>query len=162
VATKRIEEFLSKGAKPDPVRQFEKLSAGKNKEEVRELEMAMLTPEPIPQYVGEEQRYIMNSEFTVKMVFASQEDMDFFGRFIPIANYMEKSITDLKIMFDLFRSIDAGKISYDKKTGVFQIEAEKSIELPKLPTPPSARTIIEGVKIIGNDTTTPIKRFFRR
>lgn len=125
----RIEDFLSKGAKPDKIRQFEQLSLNKPKEEVRILEMEMLEPEPIPEYVGEVIRYVMNSEHTVKFVFKNQEEMDFFGRFISIATYQENSITDIKIILDLFRAIDAGEILYNKSNGKFLIVAkEKAIE----------------------------------
>jgi hypothetical protein len=97
------------------------MSGGLPKSEVRELEMEMLGPEPIPGYIGEDARYIVNSEFSVRFIFKNQEEMDLFGKFVPIATYRERSITNIKIILDLFRAMDARKITYDKKTGVFQL-----------------------------------------
>lgn len=126
MAGERISKFLKGNSRPNRVEQFNKLSENvTNKEELRELEMALLTPEPIPPYAGEERRYIVNSEHTVKFVFPNKASMDFFGRFIPIAEYKEKSVTNIQIILDLFRAIDNGEISYNKKTGEFLFLGEK-------------------------------------
>ena len=117
----KIENFLAKGARPDKMKQFENMTVGKSKEEIRQIEMEMLEPEPIPLYIGEERRYIVNSEHTVKFIFANQEEMDFFGKHIPIASYIEKSVTDLKMVFDLLHEIENGSILYNKKSGTFQL-----------------------------------------
>jgi hypothetical protein len=129
VPVRKIENFLSQGAKPDRIKLFEKMSIGKTKQEIRDLEMEMLEPEPLQQHIGEERRYVVNSEFSAKVVFRNQEDMDFFGRFIPITNYIEHSITELKIIFDLFRWMDAGGVSYDKKSGIFTVTDKKIVEV---------------------------------
>ena len=119
MAIKRIDEFLGAKSRPDKVRQFEHMSIGKTKAEVRELELNMLMPEPLQGHIGEERRYFMNSEHSVKMVFRCQEDMELFGEFINITEYIEKSITDIKIIMDLFRAMKTGKITYNKKAGEF-------------------------------------------
>lgn len=119
MAKLRIDDFLSKKARPDRVALFEKMSAGKSKEEVRKLEMEMLEPEPLPMYTGEEIRYIANSELSVRFVFKNEEEMELFGKYVPIATYLERSVTDIRIILDLFRSMESGKITYDKKTGKF-------------------------------------------
>jgi hypothetical protein len=140
MAKTRIEDFLSKGAKPDRVEQFEKLSVGKPKEEVRILEMEMLEPEPVPEYIGEVMRYVMNSEHTVKFVFRNQEEMEFFGKFIPIAKYQENSITDIKIILDLFHAIEAGEVSYNKGNGRFSIVAKEN-EIEQKPSAPGRKLL---------------------
>lgn len=159
----RIEQFLSKGSRPNRVEQFERLVEGKSKEERRKIEMEMLGPDPIPPYIGEERRYIVNSEHTVKFVFASQDEMDLFGKYIPIASYIEKSVTDLKIIFDLLKGMDAGEITYEKKTGRFQfnintIKGETDvIEHP-------AETELQGPtdEPDPEQPSTPLRRFFNR
>ena len=115
----RIDDFLKKDSRPDKMKLFEKLSKGKTKEEMRELEMTMLGPDPLQQHIGEERRYAVNSECTAKIVFSCEEEMEFFGKHITITEYVEKSITQIKIFLDLFKAMDAGKISYDKKAGDF-------------------------------------------
>lgn len=156
----RIEQFLSKGSRPNRVEQFERLVEGKSKEERRKIEMEMLRPDPIPPYIGEERRYIVNSEHTVKFVFASQDEMDLFGKYIPIASYIEKSVTDLKIIFDLLNAIENGHIVYNKKNGTFlpYINREKG-ETKNEPKPISAETVSvsEESKPVGFT-----KRFFNR
>lgn len=128
---KKISELLNL-KRVNRVQQFDSLSSKtENKEELRELEMKLLTPEPIPEYVGEERRYHINSEHSVKFVFSSQEEMDFFNRHIPIAEYKEKSITDIKIILDLFRAIESGDISYDKKSGCFTFNYHATEEKKK-------------------------------
>jgi len=101
------------------------MSQGKTKEEVRNLEMNLLVPEPIQEHIGESLRYVVNSEHTAKIVFKTQEDMDFWGKHIPITNYIERSITELDMIFALFRWIDSGKVVYNKKTKDFTITTEK-------------------------------------
>lgn len=125
----RISAFLKKGSVKSKTEQFEDLSAQVNtKEELRELEASLLTPDPIPLYVGEGKRYLMNSEHTVKFVFKDKAEMEFFGRFIPIAEYKEKSVTNIQIILDLFRAIDNGEIFYDKKSGNFQFNSQDKRE----------------------------------
>ena len=137
---RRIDDFLSKGAKPDKVAQFAKLSEGKTKEEIRSLEQNMFKPEALQENIGEQRRYIVNSEHTAKFVFRSKEDMDFFDKHIQISFYMERSITDIKIILDLFRAMDAGQISYDKKTGNFAWHGSASSAEPAAVSQP-ARTL---------------------
>lgn len=159
----KIENFLAKNARPDKMKQFEAMTAGKSKEEIRQIEIEMLEPEPIPLYVGEEHRYIVNSEHTVKFIFANQDEMDFFGKHIPISSYIEKSVTDLKIIFDLLKGMDAGEITYEKKTGRFQfnintIKGETDvIEHP-------AETELQGPtdEPDPEQPSTPMRRFFNR
>jgi hypothetical protein len=153
----KIDDFLGKNSRPDRLKQFEKLSAGKTKEEIRILEMELLEPEPIQQHIGEERRYVVNSEHSVKMVFKSKEEMDFFGRFIPIAEFKEKSITDIKIILDLFLAIDSGTVSYDKKTGNFVFLPDGDLGLPE----PKSEKKVEGTEI-ETKSVTPIRKFFRR
>lgn len=150
---RRIDDFLTKASRPDRVKQFEKMSAGKSKEEVRELEMALLEPEPLQQHIGEEHRYVVNSEFTAKVVFKCQEDMDFFGEHIPITNYIEHSITELKIFFDLFKWMDDGGVSYDKKSGTFTV-TDKKIEVVK--------NEVQAPAVIAEQPEPPIRKFFLR
>ncbi len=155
-----ISDFLSKNARPDRVKQFEQMSAGKSKQEVRELEMAMLEPEPIPEYMGEELRYIINSEFAVKFIFKDQEEMDFFGKFVKIAVYHERSITNMKIIMDLFHSIENGEISYDKKTGKFTcLKGDIATETVKETIKPVAETAKEPE---NNVVISPGRKLLRR
>lgn len=124
---RKISELL-KLKRRNKVEQFDALSNKvENKEELRDLEMNLLTPEPIPEYVGENRRYFINSEHSVKFVFSSQEEMDFFSKYIQITEYIEKSITDIKIILDLFRAMELGEISYDKKLGKFSFQGESCI-----------------------------------
>jgi hypothetical protein len=160
-----IDSFLSKKARPDRVKLFEQASNGKTKEEVREMEMQMLEPEPIPPYTGEEIRYIVNSEHTVKFVFPNQEAMDLFGKHIPITTYIEKSVTDLKIIFDLFRAIDAGTIVYDKKFGHFHFihpEGAKKDNADETKAEPAAVTPPAGAAVTEHQPERGLQRLFKR
>lgn len=114
-----IEKFLKKGAREDRVDKFERLSKDKPKEEVREMEAALLKPDVIPDYVGELSKFVRNADTTVKLVFKSKEDMELVGRHLVITAYIEPSISNINIVLDLFKAIEAGKISYDKKTRAF-------------------------------------------
>lgn len=153
---KRIADFLSKNSVPDKVATFAKLSQGKSKEEIRNLEMELLAPEPIPTYIGEARRYVMNSEFALKIVFKDQEEMDLFGSIIPIASYMENSATDIKIILDLFKAINSGTVSYNKKSGEFTLnKKEKSLQGDS-----EAKKGVENGRAQGEGKA--VRRFFRR
>ena len=114
-----IEKFLSKNARKDRVERFEELSKGKTKEEIREIEVALLRPDAIPDYVGELSRYALNQDTTVKLVFKTKEDMSLVGKYMNITAYIEPSISDIKIILDLFNALEEGRMKYNKKTGEF-------------------------------------------
>lgn len=157
----KIENFLAKNARPDKIKQFEAMTAGKSKEEIRQIEIEMLEPEPIPLYVGEEHRYIVNSEHTVKFIFANQDEMDFFGKHIPISSYIEKSVTDLKIVFDLLKEIENGSIIYNKKSGTFQLTSQPEQIEGEIANAVSDKT--ETIPAPENETKTGgFRRFLRR
>lgn len=157
----KIENFLAKNARPDKMKQFEAMTAGKSKEEIRQIEIEMLEPEPIPLYVGEEHRYIVNSEHTVKFIFANQDEMDFFGKHIPISSYIEKSVTDLKIVFDLLKEIENGSIIYNKKSGTFQLTSQPEQIEGEIANAVSDKT--ETIPAPENETKTGgFRRFLRR
>jgi len=129
-----ISKFLSPGARKDKVERFEELSKGKTKEETRALEMALLKPEPVPDYIGRAERYVANSELAVKIVFSSQEEMDLVERHIAIPNYKERCISDLKLFLALFRALDDGQIVWDKRNQKLFFPDSKPEE-EKQPTP---------------------------
>lgn len=148
-----ISKFLSPGARKDKVERFEELSKGKTKEETRELEMALLKPEPVPDYIGRAERYVANSELAVKIVFSSQEEMDLVERHISIPSYKGRCISDLKLFLALFRALDDGQIVWDKRNQKLlfpqsQTEEEPSPQpvkieaTPEVPSNPVVRRLL--------------------
>ena len=118
----KISSFLSGNAKSiSSVKKFEEASKGKSKEEIRQLEMKMLKPEEMPKYTGEKIRYIINSKLSAKIIFHDQEEMDLFQKHVSFAFYQGTSITNFKIITDLFHALEAGTITYDKKTSQFSM-----------------------------------------
>lgn len=120
-----IDKFLTK-KREDPVKKFETLSKGKSEKEKRELEQKLLKPNPIPTYTGKNIRYILNSDFAIKLVLSSQEEMELFGKYLNITEYKGKSITNYQIISDLFSAIENGEIKYNKETGKFSLGEEKN------------------------------------
>lgn len=115
-----IEKFLKKNIQ-DPVSKFESLSKGKSEKEKRELEQKLLKPKPVPTYTGKNIRYILNSDFAIKLVLSSQEELDLFGKYVNITEYKGRSITNYQIISDLFKALENEEIKYDKESGKFTV-----------------------------------------
>lgn len=169
--TATIEKFLSKNARRDRVAKFEELSKGKSKEEVREMEMSLLKPDAIPDYVGEARKYIPNSETTVKLVFRNEAEMELVGKHLSINTYIEPCISDIKIIIDLFTAIERGEISYNKKSGQFAMVEKGSANEKKPPLKRSQSSATEKItpglvkgtgEPISDEKTNPLRRFLRR
>lgn len=162
-----IEKFLSKNARRDRVARFEELSKGKTQEEIRIMEMALLKPDEIPDYVGEVNRYNLNSETTVKLVFRTPEEMEMVGKHLSINNYIEPCISDIKIVLDLFMAIERGEISYNKKAGKFTFCEKEPAPNPKCSVqpkqlPPQEKNNQNTDEGVGVSNSNPLRRFLRR
>jgi hypothetical protein len=162
-----IEKFLGQNARRDRVAKFEELCKGKTKEEIREIEMALLRPDAIPDYVGEVTRYNINSETTVKLVFKNETEMALIGKYLSINTYIEPCISDIKVLVDLFGAMEKGDITYNKKAGLFSFRENES-NMNKNNSFEHTEKVIESVnekntaKSPGKNEPSPLRRFLRR
>jgi len=126
-----IEKFLKKKMQ-DPVSKFESLSKGKSEKEKRELEQKLLKPKPVPTYTGKNIRYILNSDFAIKLVLSSQEELDLFGKYVNITEYKGRSITNYQIIKDMFNALENEEIKYNKESGKFTTGEKHENKKPSL------------------------------
>lgn len=114
-----IDKFLGVNRHADTVKKFNKLSKGKSKEEVRSMEQQMFKPEPLPDFFGEESRFVIHGDYTLKMVIPNEETWNLIGRHFTITNFVEKSIAKIDMLVDFLKLLDSGEVTYDKKTRRF-------------------------------------------
>jgi hypothetical protein len=115
-----LSKFLGvKNKQEENISKFERMSKGKSKQEVRELERKLLKPEPIPIYVEEHSKFHIKKENAFKVVFSSKEDVELVKKFLYVSYYVEPSIGDMSLLIDLLKAMDSGEIIYDKKEGKF-------------------------------------------
>lgn len=122
-----IDKFV--GIKQDRVKRFEKLASGKSKAEIRELEMALLKPEPTRDYVGEVSKFIPLGDRTLKIVLPNTESYQLLGKYFKITQYIEKSIPNLNLLLDFLRWMDTGALTYDDKTRTFSYHSGKDEQI---------------------------------
>ncbi len=102
------------------LKKFKRVTKGKSQEQIREAEMALLKPDPIPPYNGEHplNRNDLISR-SVNIVFKSQEDMNAFHQNIMPISYSiahkKAYITDITLLMNLLEDIKKGKLIVDNK-----------------------------------------------
>lgn len=98
--------------KIDRVQKFEKVSEGKTEEEKRELEEALLKPEPLAIYDGPQPEHKSELESrTALIVFRNKHQMDLIGELFQIRTSIGKVsyITDISLLEGIAKMVKAGR-----------------------------------------------------
>lgn len=113
------EEFLLK--------EFLRLAARtKTKQELRELEMALLKPAPIPSF--KKQITTGMSDFqlrTVTMTFPNKRYVEILGKFIRINSYKGNNSHDMDILVEFINLLESGRIVFDTEEKKLKLVTKK-------------------------------------
>lgn len=108
-----IERFLGKSTGENKVERFERLSRGKSKEEVRELEQKMLVPTKLPPVTSPKTMDRLH-ELGVRIVFPDTDAMELFKRHFKVLTYVENNVPNIKLLLLLLKELDEGRIIYSE------------------------------------------------
>ena len=111
------------------VQRFEKLSKGRTKQETRDLESKLLTPEELPPYTGKapapEAKKPLSGR-TIKFVFHNDEDMTLFAKHFAVSHHIEASVANPTMLLAILKEMDKGAIVYDKCEKTVRLHPKRS------------------------------------
>jgi hypothetical protein len=113
------EEFLLK--------EFLRLAAhAKNKQELRELEMALLKPTPIPSF--KKQITTGMSDFqlrTVTMTFPNKRYVESLSKYMRINSYKGNNSHDMDILVEFINLLESGRLRFDTEEKKLKLVTKK-------------------------------------
>lgn len=111
-----ITKFVSKKNREDNVMgKFHKLIKGKSDAEVREIEMRLLKPMPIPAYKGPKPVRANFKRRTLRLAFQKKSIVDRYEAFIKVNKYVENNTHDVDLFIVLLEHLESGRIIWDGK-----------------------------------------------
>lgn len=111
---------------------YQNESQGMTEPEKRELEMELLTPEKIPDYIGEtticdvehpDRKQAPIASMSVKLVFPGQESLDLFSKHFKVSQRIEASLLEMSKLLAVVQLLEDGKVIYDSKTNKASVKA---------------------------------------
>lgn len=121
-----ITEFIGtkkKTLEGDIIKRFDKLIEGKDKEGIRETELALLKPKPIPHYKGKKPSRLTDlKRRVVTLYFQDEKILMRFSKFIKIQTYIENNIHDVAIFLELLRLLESQTIKWVEDEKHFTIK----------------------------------------
>lgn len=126
------------GSKESRVERFLKLAKGRDKEDVRKLEMTLLKPESMRPYTGKAPGrgdYSPMVKLALKVIFHSRESFQLFEKHFLISRPKGleaslRSVESLEKLIALVEALDRGIIEYDKENKKIVLARER--RKPKL------------------------------
>lgn len=95
------------------IERFEKLySKCRSKKDVRELEMHLLKPKPVPKYIGPKSGKTAFQKNSLLLLFPDSKYIERLGKFVRISTYVENNTYDTKLFTELVSLLEKGKIKW--------------------------------------------------
>ncbi len=110
------------------IKRFDELIVGKSKTEIREIEMKLLVPRPIPKYTGPAPRDVDFKLRAIKFVFRNRDEVELIKRHVKVSHYVENNSQDVAVIVAIFKAIDEGRIKFDGKDFSFVLIGEEKKE----------------------------------
>lgn len=92
---------------------------GKDQDEQRKIEMALLRPDPIPQYTGPKPRQSKFKSRTVTFTFPNSEFIKRLGSFVKINTYIDANTYDVAMFIELINLLEDQTIKWDESRKKF-------------------------------------------
>lgn len=94
---------------------FQKMiSKQKTKQDLRNLEMHLLRPKPIPVYKGKRTGRTDFQKRTILFTFPDKLQIDRLAKFFAINTYIQNNIYDVEFLMELIRLMEKKRIAWDK------------------------------------------------
>ena len=103
----------------------------KTKQSIRDLEMHLLKPKPIPKYKG---KRIGRTDFqkrTILFAFPDESQINKLAKFFIVNSYIQNNIYDVEFLIELMNLMEKKRITWnkEKKRFYFKNRAGKKIKL---------------------------------
>ena len=118
---KDIAQYLGRASREnDLIVQFIKLVKNtKSKSEIRELELKLLKPKPIPPYHGPKTGRTSFKQRSLLLVFSSKAIIERFKQFVKINTYNTNNTYHVELFVELLRLLENGRLRYSDKENRF-------------------------------------------
>ena len=110
---------------------FEKAAKGKTKKERRALEETLLKPDVLPIYTGPPPSQRAKEPVmpqTLLIVFKTTAQLDRLAKFFPVSYVEQPTLLNNKLVMDLVKEFEDGRIVYDAKKRTFDYPRESRQE----------------------------------
>lgn len=98
---------------------------GKGQDEQRKIEMALLRPEPIPQYTGPKPRQSKFKSRTITLTFPNASDIKRLGSFVKINTYIDANTYDVGMFVEMMNLLEDDTLRWDPNKKSFYIEEKR-------------------------------------
>jgi hypothetical protein len=118
------------GISDSRVQRFAKAAEGKTKEEVRDLERALLKPDVLTPFTGKKPPKSSVEQRTVKIIFETDEDMELFRQFFRVNAFKEQNTRELGPIIALVDALNRDVVRYNQQTQTLNFVDEQGEEWP--------------------------------
>lgn len=121
-----ITKFLGKTSREgDILRQFAKLvKKATNKQSIRELELRLLKPKPIPKYNGPKTGRTDFKQRSLLLVFKSKTYIERFKKFVKINTYNTNNTYHVELFVELVRLLEDGRLEFSYSNKRFYVHSK--------------------------------------
>jgi len=129
-----IIKFLRKKSQEEVILgNFEELSKNvKSKKELRLLEMNLLRPKPIPEYMGPKPTGLSDfKKQSLLLTFQDKKYVDRFSKFFRVNRYIENNTHNVEFFVELIRLFESGRLIWneDKKKYYLRMKNKKLLKI---------------------------------
>jgi len=111
-----ITKFVSKKTREENVMEkFNGMIKGKSDKEIREIEMRLLRPRPIPKYKGPKPVRANFKRRSLKLAFQHKSIVDRYEAFIKVNKYVENNTHDVDLFIILLELLENERLVWDGK-----------------------------------------------
>lgn len=125
-----ITTFVSKKSREQNVMaKFEKLIRGKSDKEIREIEMQLLKPAPVPAYRGPKPVRADFKRRSLRLAFPNKSAIKRWAKWIRISQYVENNTHDVAIFMELLKLLENDRLAWDPKKKRFYVLSRKGVRI---------------------------------
>jgi hypothetical protein len=125
-----ITKFVSKKTREENVMEkFNGMIKGKSEKKIREIEMRLLRPRPIPKYKGPKPVRQNFKRRSLKLAFQKKSVVDRFEQFIKVNKYVENNTHDVDIFLVLLDRLEKERLVWDGKKKNLYLKNRKGVKI---------------------------------
>lgn len=125
-----ITTFVSKKTREKNVMEkFEKLVKGKSDKRIREIEMRLLKPAPVPAYRGPKPVRADFKRRSLRLAFSSKTVIERLSKYIRISQYVENNSHDVGMFLELLKLLERDRLAWDPKRKRFTVLVRKGVRV---------------------------------
>ena len=96
----------------------------KDKKKLRNLEMQLLQPDPIPKYEGQKATQNLFKKRSIIVSMPNSKHIEQWARHFRINKHVDNNTWDTAFLIELFNLLDSGRVAWDKKTKKYKLKTK--------------------------------------